>query len=185
MNRETYTQREPNIQLAKKLNLGVYVISFVVLMLVGSMRRIHFDLPEGISLSFLPAVHATLNSVVTILLVTALLAIKRGNVTAHKAAINLAMACSALFLLSYVTYHCTNSETSFGGEGVIKYVYYLLLVTHIVLAAISFPFILYTWVLGFTNQFSRHRKFSKVVFPMWLYVAVTGPVCYLLLSPYY
>ena len=84
MNRETYTQREPNLSLAKKLNLGVYAISFVVLLLVGSMRRIHFDLPDGISLSFLPAVHATLNSFVAILLVTALVTIKRGNVTGHK-----------------------------------------------------------------------------------------------------
>lgn len=185
MNRETYTQREPNLRLAKKLNLGVYAISFVVLMLVGSMRKIHFDLPEGISLSFLPAVHATLNSLVTILLVTALVAIKRGNVAGHKTAINLAMACSALFLLCYVAYHFTNPETSFGGEGFVKYVYYFLLITHIILAAISLPFILYTWVLGFTHQFPRHRKFTKIVFPIWLYVAVTGPVCYLMLRPYY
>ena len=185
MNRETYTQREPNLSLAKKLNLGVYAISFVVLLLVGSMRRIHFDLPDGISLSFLPAVHATLNSFVAILLVTALVTIKRGNVTGHKTAINLAMGCSALFLLCYVAYHFTNAETSFGGEGFVKYVYYFLLITHIILAAISFPFILYTWVLGFTDQFHRHRKFTKIVFPVWLYVAVTGPLCYLMLRPYY
>jgi len=185
MSRAEYTNRQPNIQLAKRLNLGVYVISFAVLLLVGIMRRVHFDLPEGISLKFLPAVHATLNSAVAILLVTALVMIKRGNVAGHKKAINLAMACSAAFLLCYVAYHFTNKETSFGGEGTVKYLYYFLLITHIILAAISFPFILYTWVLGFTNQFSRHRRFSKFVFPIWLYVAVTGPACYILLRPYY
>ena len=185
MSRSEYMQHEPNLPLAKRLNMGVYILSFVVLLLVGIMRRVHLDLPEGMSLRFLPAVHAILNSLVAILLVTAIVAIKRGSVSVHKTAINLAMGCSGLFLLCYVAYHFTTPETSYGGEGPLKYLYYFLLITHIILAAVSLPFILYNWVLGFTNQFSRHRSFSKFVFPMWLYVAVTGPACYLLLRPYY
>lgn len=180
-----YLKREPNLLLAKRLNWGVYAISIIVLLLVGLMRQIKFNLPEGVQLDFLPAVHACLNSIVALLLIGALLAIKRGNVSAHKLCINAAMICSATFLLCYVSYHFTNEETKFGGEGTTWLIYIVLLASHIILAAVSFPFILYTWVLGYTNQFGKHRKFSKIVFPIWLYVAVTGPICYLMLRPYY
>ena len=95
------------------------------------------------------------------------------------------MVCSALFLLCYVAYHFTTPETKFGGEGSIRIVYFVLLISHIVLAAVSFPLILFTWIFGFTGQVTRHRKFSKITFPMWLYVAITGPACYLMLRPYY
>ncbi len=185
MNQLDHLKQEPNIALAKKLNLAVYAISFVVLLLVGMMRRIKFELPEGYHLNFLPGIHAILNTTVALLLISALIAIKRKNVPAHSRCINLAMLCSATFLLCYVSYHFTTEETKFGGEGAVWYIYILLLASHIILAAISFPFILYTWVLGYTNQFARHRKFAKCVFPIWLYVAVTGPICYLMLRPYY
>ncbi len=95
------------------------------------------------------------------------------------------MIASASFLLCYVAYHFTTEETKFGGTGAICYVYYPLLISHIVLAAFSLPFILQTWVYGFTSQVAKHRKMAKWVFPMWLYVAITGPICYLLLRPYY
>lgn len=95
------------------------------------------------------------------------------------------MACSIAFLLCYVAYHFTTPETKFGGEGAIRTVYFLLLVSHIILAALSLPCILLTWIWGFTNQFARHRKWTRFVFPVWLYVAVTGPICYLMLRPYY
>ena len=96
-----------------------------------------------------------------------------------------AMVCSALFLLCYVAYHFTNEETRFGGEGFARTAYFVLLISHIVLAALSLPFILQTWIYGFTNQFEKHRKMAKLVFPVWLYVALTGPICYLMLQPYY
>lgn len=180
------TNSEPNLALGKKLRMGVWVVTLLVWILVGAMRRPEkLPLPEGVSLSFLPAVHAVLNSLVAIFLVAALVMIKRKNVKNHKRFISAAMICSAAFLLCYVAYHFTTSETNFGGEGLIRYVYFSLLISHIVLAAISLPFILQTWVYGFTNQFQRHRSMAKWVFPVWLYVAVTGPVCYLLLRPYY
>jgi putative membrane protein len=96
-----------------------------------------------------------------------------------------AMGLSVLFLLSYVAYHMTNDPTRYGGEGVMRGVYFFLLITHIVSAAVSFPFILFTLVAGLTNRFDAHRRMARWVFPLWLYVAVTGPVCYLMLRPYY
>jgi putative membrane protein len=84
-----------------------------------------------------------------------------------------------------VSYHFTTPETKFGGTGTLKTVYFILLISHIILAAVSFPFILFTWIYGFTNQVQKHRRMAKYVFPVWLYVAVTGPICYLMLRPYY
>ena len=173
-----------NLPLAKKLYPIAWVLTVVVLGLVGVMRRVNkFDI--GFELDFLPPVHAVLNSIVAVLLVVALITVQQRKIAAHKRSITAAMACSALFLLCYVGYHFTTPETKFGGTGAIRYVYFVLLISHIVLAAVSFPLILFTWIFGFTGQVSRHRKFAKVTFPMWLYVAVTGPICYLMLRPYY
>ena len=176
---------EPNLALARRLNVVAWILTVAVLGLVAAMRKIELPLPEGVDLSFLPAVHASLNSLVAVFLIIGLVMIKRKNVVAHKRAISAAMICSVLFLLCYVTYHITTSETKFGGTGTIRTVYFVLLVSHIILAAVSFPFILFTWIYGFTNQVQKHRRMAKYVFPVWLYVAVTGPICYLMLRPYY
>lgn len=169
--------------LAKKLYPVAWVLTVAVLALVAIMREVKLDV--GFELGFLPPIHAILNSLVAALLIVALIMIKQRKIKAHQNAITAAMACSAIFLLCYVAYHFTTPETRFGGEGTIRIVYFVLLISHIALAAISFPFILFTWIFGFTNQVDRHRKFAKFTFPMWLYVAVTGPICYLLLRPYY
>jgi putative membrane protein len=137
--------------------------------------------------------------VAAISLVMALIAIKKGKALVHQRWIYAAMICSLLFLLSYVTYHFTTSETIYGdvngdGEmsevelaeaGTMRTFYLVILISHIVLAAVSLPFILLTFCYGFTNHFTKHKKLSRKIFPVWLYVAVTGPVVYLLLSPYY
>jgi len=172
-----------NLALARKLYPVAAVLTVAVLLLVGAMRRIKLDI--GVELGFLPPVHAVLNTIVAVLLVVALIAIKRRNVKAHQQAISAAMVCSAMFLLCYVAYHFTTPETKFGGEGTLRTVYFVLLISHIILAAVSFPLILFTWIFGFTGQYGRHRKLAKITFPMWLYVAVTGPICYLMLRPYY
>lgn len=186
-NRQQYiANHEPNLPLGRKLTIATWVITVAVWALVGVMRRPEkIPLPEGVSLHFLPAVYSTLNVVAALLLVLALVMIKRGHVQRHKQMIAGAMSCSGLFLLLYVAYHFTTAQTSYGGEGVMRVAYFLLLISHIVLAAFSLPFILLTWVYGFTNQFAKHRRMAKWVFPMWLYVAVTGPICYLMLRPYY
>lgn len=186
MSNEIVMTSQPNLDLAKKLRIAIWIFTIAVWLLVGAMRRPEkIPLPEGFDLDFLPAVHAMLNSLVAVLLVVGLVMIKRGNVRLHKMAVSAAMVCSALFLVCYVAYHFTTEETNFGGEGVMRTIYFGILISHIVLAAVSLPFILLTWMYGFTNQFSEHRSMSKLVFPVWLYVAVTGPICYLMLRPYY
>ncbi|MFM8371479.1 MAG: DUF420 domain-containing protein [Bacteroidota bacterium] len=172
-----------NIALEKKLNTLAYVVSVVVLLLVGLMRRVKIQ--TDIDFSFLPPVHASLNALTAVILVVAFIHIKNGRVEQHRKAIYAAMVTSALFLLSYVLYHFTTPETRFGGEGIIRYVYFFILITHIILAALTLPFILLTFNRAYTDQFDRHKKMARWVFPLWLYVAVTGPVCYLMLKPYY
>lgn len=171
------------VRLEKRLNLLAYIVSAVVLFLVVLMRRVKLEL--GIDFRFLPPFHATLNAITAVILVAALWFIKRKNVQAHRRAIYAAMVCSAVFLLSYVLYHFTTPETRYGGEGWVRYLYFFFLITHVVLAAVILPFILLTFNRAYTGQFERHKKMARWVFPIWLYVAVTGPICYLMLLPYY
>ncbi len=167
----------------KSLKLVIWILTATVLMLVGFMRQYKLDL--GVDFSFLPPVHALLNTLVAFCLIIAVVMIKKKNIKAHKAWISMAMIFSVLFLLCYVAYHFTTEETLYEGQGTMRTVYFFFLITHIILAAVSLPFILYTWMYGFTNQFAKHKKMARWVFPVWLYVAVTGPVCYFLLQPYY
>ena len=182
-----YLQREPKMALSRTLKITAWLLTAIVLVLVGMMRRpeLKIALPDGVSFGFLPPIHAALNSIVAIALVVAVMAIKKKNVKLHTRAISVAMISSVLFLLCYVAYHFTTDEVRYGGEGVMRSVYFTFLISHIVLAGVSLPFILFTWINGLTNQFAKHKKLARWVFPMWLYVAVTGPICYLLLKPYY
>jgi putative membrane protein len=174
---------EPNLILASRLSKISYVLSAVVLLVVVLMRKIKFDL--GVDFSFLPAVNAILNSIVSAFLLLAFYSIIRKDIRQHRLAIFAAMFFSALFLVCYVLYHITTVETSYCFDGPGKYIYYFFLITHIVLAGISLPFILLTFTKGFTYQVEAHRKMAKWVFPVWLYVAVTGPICFLMLQPCY
>lgn len=173
----------PNLALAKKLNRLAWVVTVVVLVLVGLMRRV--KIPTEIDFGFLPPLHASLNAVTAVILILAFLQIRKGKVEQHRRMMYVAIVSSLLFLLSYVVYHFTTEETLYCGEGAIRSVYFFLLITHIVLAAVIFPFILFTFIRAYTNQFDRHKKMAKWVFPLWLYVAVTGPILYLMLSPCY
>lgn len=173
----------PDIALEKRLNRWAYVVSAVVLLLVGMMRRYKLDV--GIDFSFLPPFHSALNALTAVILLVALWHIKNGRVEQHQKAIYAAMVCSALFLLSYVLYHFTTPETKYGGVGMMRTVYFVLLITHVVLAAVILPFVLFTFTRAYTGQFERHKKMARWVFPLWLYVAITGPICYLMLKPYY
>lgn len=183
------TQQSSKISLGteKKLRSAAWIATLLVLVLVGLMRRpeMRIPLPDGISLHFLPAVHACLNSAVALCLICALVAVKRQRYALHQRFMTTAMAISAVFLLCYVAYHFTTDETKFGGTGTIRQVYFFLLITHIVAAAASFPMILFTYLAGWADRRESHRRLAKITYPMWLYVAITGPVCYLLLRPYY
>ena len=174
---------EQNLPLAKKLNTAAWIVSVVVVLLVVLMRRIKLDL--GIDFTFLPPVYSILNGITAVVLCIALYQVKQKNIVAHKRFMNLAVICSTLFLLCYVLYHITTPETKYGGEGTIRYVYFFLLITHIILAAVILPFILFTYIRAYTNQIAAHKKMAKWVFPLWLYVAATGPILYLMLMPYY
>jgi len=197
--KKEWLSRPPQEALSKKLGIVAWVLTAVVLGLVGLMRTVRLPLPDGWSFAFLPPVHAVLNSLVAVALVLALVAVKQGKITLHKNAIFVAMALSVGFLLCYVAYHFTSAEIKFGdanGDGLVdqaetlavgskRTLYLVLLISHISLAGISLPFILFTFIAGWTNRFSAHRRLAKWVFPLWLYVAVTGPICYLMLKPYY
>ena len=180
-----WLRRGPDVPLARRLRAWAWAITAAVLILVAAMRKIHIPLPEGVDLLWLPPLYSSLNALAAVLLVVAGVAIGRGNVRAHRAAITAALAVSVLFLLGYVAYHFTTSPTKFGGEGAIWWIYILLLASHIILAAFSFPFILFAYISGLTNHFERHRRLVRWIYPIWLYVAISGPICYLMLRPYY
>lgn len=183
--RERWLQRPPDEARAARWRVAVWVVSAVVLAVVAVMERVRIPLPEGVSLRWLPPFHAGLNGAAALCLVAALVFIKRGRVRCHRAAIMAAMSLSVLFLFSYVAYHLTSDPTRYGGTGWSRGLYFFLLASHILSAAASLPFILFTWLSGWTNQFARHRRLARWVWPLWLYVTVTGPVCYLMLRPWY
>ena len=175
---------ELNLQKrAKWMDKVAVVISVIVLSSVFMMRRVKFDV--DIDFGFLPFVHAVLNTGTAIALISALYFIKKKNIKAHRNSILIAMVLSALFLVGYVLYHFTTEETTFCKQGMIKIIYYFVLITHIVLAGLSFPFVLFTFVRGFNYQVEKHRKLAKWVYPVWLYVALTGPIVYIMLKPCY
>jgi putative membrane protein len=194
-----YRKREANLTLSKKLTILVWVLTVAVLGLVALMRSVKIPIPDGVDLSALPALHAFLNTLAALFLVGAIWVIKKGKVNLHRQMIHFAVVCSFVFLLSYVTYHFTTPATIYGdsdGNGILsesekvvagsfRLFYLFILLTHIVLAAVSFPFILLALTYAITNQFDKHKKVTRWVFPVWLYVAITGPLVYLLLRPYY
>jgi putative membrane protein len=173
-----------DIELGKKLDKVAIIISIAVVGLVIFMRG-DYKPDLGIDTTFIPRVNAILNTGVAIALLAALVMIKQKKVAAHQLMINVAMVLSALFLVGYVLYHFTNYETSYCGEGTGRTVYFTLLITHIIFAGLSLPFILFTYIRAFTGQYEAHRKLAKRVWPVWFYVAITGPIVYLMLSPCY
>lgn len=171
-----------NTALAKKLNIYATIVSAVVLLLVATMRQIpRLDL--GIDFSFLPAVYSFTNLLAAVFLILALNFIRQKKVEQHRKMIYVALSMSTLFLLMYVLYHITTPEIKYCGEGTIRTVYFLLLITHVFLAAISFPFILFTFIRGYTMQVEKHKKMARWVYWVWLYVSISGPIVYLMLKP--
>ncbi len=173
-----------NSKVIKNYNVAAIAICVVVYILVGLMRS-ETKLDLGFDTTFLPGVIAIINTLVAICLLAALYFVKQKNITAHKQSINIAMILSALFLVCYVLYHFTNVETRYCYEGTKKTMYLIILLSHIVLAGISLPFILFTYIRGLTGQIEKHRKMAKWIYPVWLYVAISGPVVYLMLRPCY
>jgi putative membrane protein len=174
-----------NKSLETRLNRWAYLISVVVLGLVVITGMPKFRIKTDMDFSFLPPFHSSMNAITAVLLLAALYFIKNKNMTRHRQMIYAAMATSALFLLSYVTYHITTPPTKFGGTGTIRTVYFTLLNTHILAAGVGLPLILLTFIRAFVGNYERHKIMARRVWWLWFFIAVSGPVCYLMLRPYY
>lgn len=134
---------------------------------------------------FLPPVYAGINALTSLVLISSLWAIKNKKVKLHELLMKVALGLSALFLVLYVLYHMTSASTPYGGEGIMRPVYYFILISHILLSLAVVPFVLITFLRGITGDFEKHKKIARYAFPLWLYVAVTGVLVYLMISPYY
>ena len=146
-----------------------------------------FGMPKvkGYDFSFLPPIYATINGVTALLLIAAVVAIRNGRQLMHERLMKTCIGLSAVFLLLYLVYHITSESTAFGGQGPIRYVYFFILITHILLSIAVIPLVLFTFVRALSRDFKRHRALARYTFPVWLYVAVTGVIVYLMISPYY
>ena len=160
----------------------IITLSVIIPLVVAALFRIKIP---GYDFSFLPPIYASINGVTAILLVIAVWAIKNGNRPLHERLMKSCIALSSAFLVMYVTYHMFSDSTPFGGEGVVRYVYYFILISHILLSILVIPFVLFSFSRALSGNFERHKKLAKLTFPIWLYVAITGVVVYLMISPYY
>lgn len=171
-----------------KRNLRIYngiiiVVSIVIPIVVALLFTVR--IPNAAPLDMLPPIYATINGLTAILLVVAVLQIKRRNRTLHERLMKVNIFLSILFLLMYIAYHITSESTPYGGEGFIRHVYFFILVTHIFLSIALIPLVLFTYKYAAFRDFKSHKRLARVTFPIWLYVAVTGVIVYLMIAPYY
>ncbi len=167
----------------KKFNRGITIISILIPLVVAILFGV--KIPDAEPLGFLPPLYAFINGLTAVLLVIAVWAIKTGKRRLHQNLMGSCIGLSALFLLMYVAYHMTSESTPYGGEGGWRYVYYVILISHILLSVVIIPLVLKTYAKAYLKQFESHRKLAKITFPIWLYVAVTGVIVYVMIAPYY
>lgn len=174
------------IQNEGKVKNWIIVISVIIPLVVAVLIFMPAKLDLGADwVYFLPHLNAVMNSAATLALIAGFIFIKKGNIPYHRASMTVAFGLGAIFLISYVIYHAAAESTSFGGEGMIRSIYFFFLLTHIVLAAVALFPILFAYYYGYTDQRIKHKKVVKFAFPIWLYVTVTGVIVYLMISPYY
>lgn len=173
--------------LEKRFSKLIVLVSILIPVVVAILFNVKLkDLGYNVEpLPFLPPIYAAINGITAVVLVAGVLAIKNGNRMLHKRLMTSAIALSLAFLVMYVAYHMTTDSTIFGGEGSIRMVYFFILISHIILSIAVIPLVLITYVRALAERFDRHKKIAKITFPIWLYVAVTGVVVYLMISPYY
>ncbi|MDG1146767.1 MAG: DUF420 domain-containing protein [Crocinitomicaceae bacterium] len=164
----------------KQAKLLIYTLSAVIPVVVAVLFGIKI---EGVDLSCLPPVYATINGVTAVLLVLALVAIKKKNMKLHRGLIRVCLLLSLLFLALYVSYHMTSNSTEYGGE--MRGLYLVILISHILLSIAVIPLVLFTYLFAWQGQFEKHKKWTRFTWPIWFYVAVTGVLVYLMISPYY
>ena len=170
-------------QKEKKFNRLITVVSVLVPLVVALLFGV--KIPNVERLGFLPPIYASINGMTAMLLIIAVWAIKNGKRQLHQNIMTTCIGLSVLFLVLYIAYHMTSESTPFGGEGAVKYLYYTILISHIVLSVAIIPLVLKTYARAYLKKFEAHRKLAKVTFPIWLYVAISGVVVYLMIAPYY
>lgn len=173
--------------LEQKFNKFIVVVSIVIPVVVAilfgvKLKDFGYDVEP---LSFLPPIYASINGLTAVVLIAAVLAIKNGKRKLHERLMTTAIGLSVAFLVMYVAYHMTSDSTKFGGEGIIRPIYFFILISHILLSIAVIPLVLISYVRALANKFDKHKKIVKITFPIWLYVAVTGVIVYLMISPYY
>ena len=164
----------------KKYNRIIIFLSIALPLAIAVLFRVKIDVELPV---FLPPIYATTNAITAVILILAVIAIKKGNRIIHEKLIKTAMLLSILFLILYVLYHMTSNSTSY--EGSSKGIYYFILISHIILSIAVIPFVLVTYMRAKLGKFPAHKKIAKITFPLWLYVAITGVIVYIMISPYY
>lgn len=167
----------------KKYNRIIWGLSIIIPIAVAALFLIR--IPGIERMGFLPPIYATINALTAVILIISVIQIKKGNRKNHEFLMKTAILLSLLFLLLYIAYHMTSDSTKYGGDGILKYLYYFILITHIMLSITVIPFVLITYVRAITGKFEKHKKIARITFPLWLYVAITGVIVYVMISPYY
>ena len=166
-----------------KYNIYIWIVSIVVPVLVAFLFTVR--IPNVEPLRFLPPIYASINGLTAIFLIIALWAIKNKKIVLHQGLMKISIGLSLVFLVMYVAYHMTSESTPYGGEGFMRYIYFFILITHIILSIGVIPMVLITYVRAISKQFANHKKIARYTFPIWLYIAITGVIVYLMISPYY
>ena len=184
---EKQEKTEQIYSVENKFNKYIVVVSILIPVVVAILFGVKLK-DFGINvepLTFLPPIYAVINGVTAMLLILGVYSIKNGNIKAHQNFMKSAIACSVIFLVMYVAYHMTSDSTSYGGIGYIRYVYFFILISHIILSIAVIPLVLVTFVKALAKRFDKHKKIARITFPIWLYVAITGVIVYFMISPYY
>lgn len=186
-----------NDKLAKWL---ISIVSVVIFLVVASLSKIPPPKsPFSFNIHVFAFINSVINSAVSVLLIAGLVTAKRRNFALHKKVMLVAIVLSVLFLVFYIGHHLFAGDTKFGdinhdnvlsaaeaaAVGSMRYIYYFILITHIILAAVILPFILFTAYRALTGEYTRHRKIARYTWPLWFYIAITGVVVYWMISPYY
>ncbi len=177
MSNNTHTEK----QIIKFKTL-ITIASIAIPLVVVILFKVKID---GLDFSFLPPIYAGINGATAILLVLALIAIKSKNRKRHEILMKTSLVLSLLFLVMYVAYHVTSDATIYGGSGAAKYIYYFILISHILLSVAVVPLVLFSYLFAWQGNFEKHKKWTRFTWPIWFYVAVTGVVVYLMISPFY
>lgn len=166
----------------KKYNTWIVILSIAIPLVVAILFGVKLNVTLPI---FLPPIYASVNALTSVILIGAFWAIKNNKVKLHERLMKTAILFSILFLIMYVAYHMTSNSTKYEGEGILKTVYFIILISHILLSIAVIPFVLITYVRAITNRIVLHKKIARITFPLWLYVAISGVLVYVMISPYY